>query len=640
MKVLYRISGRVWVIVVFFLLTALLSGTRLLSSYEHPFYDILLRTRPAAVISNEIVLITYSDATLKHLPQWPLPRYFHADLINVLREIGVKAIVFDMGFPEPTLYDEALIESVYEAKNVYFSSAYLIDQRPVESHKPLIGSEPILDNQEDFKPYLKGVGHINTLPEIDGKVRKIPLFIEYDSQFIPHLGLMVAADSLGLDIKRVEFKKRGLVIDGRLVLPVGENTSFLVNYPGAWHNSFKVIDYLQLMQSYLNDKKGREASFDIASLKDKICFVGVTATAGHDYGPTPLEPLSPRMAIHGCVYNSILTRNFISDVPVYGKTLINILLALLVVIVCFKNKPLQSLVAGIILGGLYLALAWFIFARFGLYLDVFLPLAIVAAGWAAITLYNFLEQTRKKDLLEKELDIAQQIQESFLPADIGTVEGLDISYFMKPAKFVAGDLYDVIQLDERRIGVFIGDVSGKGVPASLIMAQTISLFRVFAKQSNDPAKVLSDLNHELSKVLSGRFVTALYLIFDSRENILQAASAGHNPIMSYGTEKNSVQEYLPSSGLPLGVMEDSPYETFQCPTVKGDKFVLYTDGITEARDKKGDEFGETRLKDLLLKDKALSSSQIIESLKSQLFRFTQGMPQFDDITLIVLAVVE
>ncbi len=640
MNVFKTISPRLRVILVLFTLVFVLSQSRFFKSYEFPFYDILFRTRPAQDISDDIVLIVYSDQTLKTLGTWPVDRDHHATLVDVLTEVGVKAIVFDIVFSEPSLYDEVFIESIYKAKNVYFPLVYYIDSGQEENFKPLKSNELAADIREDFKDYLRGKGHINSLLGPNGKVRNIPLFIQGKQGLGPHISLLAACDSLGLDLKNVKFKKHKVIIDDVLSLPVVENASFFINYPGKWVESFRIIDYLQVMRAYASGRKGLKPNIDLSELKDKICFVGVTATAAHDYRANPIESVYHMLGVHASVYNSIISGKFIHDVPVIFKTLINLIVCLLSVFICIKNKPLQSLAISIVFSCLYFSFAWAIFAWLGFYVDVFLPLCLVGVTWASITLYNFLAQTRKKDLMEKELEIAQKIQKSFLPADIGKISGLDVFSFMQPAKFVAGDLYDIVRIDDDKTGIFIGDVSGKGVPASLIMAQTISLFRVFAKQSLDPAKVLSDLNKELAKVLEGRFVTAIYLILDSKNKIFSAASAGHNPIICYNSENDFVEDFLPSSGLPLGVMDIAEYESFSRKTHEGDKFILYTDGITEARDKKGNEFGEERLKNILLKDKACSGSQIMEGVKSELFGFSKGLPQFDDITLIVLAVVK
>jgi len=135
--------------------------------------------------------------------------------------------------------------------------------------------------------------------------------------------------------------------------------------------------------------------------------------------------------------------------------------------------------------------------------------------------------------------------------------------------------------------------------------------------------------------LGGRFVTALYCIIDISNLSLEVSSAGHSPIIFFDSKNNSVDEFLPDSGLPLGVLEDAEYECFMKKMDLQDRLFFYTDGITEARDKKGDEFGTKRLKDLLLTQDA---EGIFDSIKSEIFNFTKGLSQFDDITLILLTI--
>jgi len=630
-----KIPVKAWIISSIYIAIFLISYFRIFSNYESFFYDLRLKLRPAASMSSDVVIIEISDDTINNLGKWPLPRDFHASLVKVLAEQGVKAIVFDILFSEPTLYDDLFTESIKQAKNVYFPLAFHFDRTKTRGQVTLEGKTILSDVLDSFKPYLLGSGHINVYVDKDGKVRKIPPFIKYDNKFIPHLALRVALDCLGLNSKNVEFKKNSLVIDKRINIPLSESGSLLVNYPAKWKDSFTHLSYFQILKSYQDLKKQKTPSIDLSALKEKVCFVGLTATGTSDFGPVPTEEIYPMLGLGPSVFNSLIKNDFIKDVGSKGNTLINILIFSLSLIICFLNQPVRSFLLNIGLGSIYFLLATAIFIFFGIWIDIFLPFVIIALSYIGVTLSKFLSEIRKNELLEKELDIAKTIQKSFLPQDINEFQGIKINSFMQPAKFVAGDLYDVIVLDDKRLGVFIGDVSGKGVPASLIMAQTISLFRVFAKASKSPSEVLSKLNKELLATLGGRFVTALYCIIDISNLSLEVSSAGHSPIIFFDSKNNRVDEFLPDSGLPLGVLEDAEYECFMKKMNLQDRLFFYTDGITEARDKKGDEFGTKRLKDLLLTQ---DGEAIFDSIKSEIFSFTKGLSQFDDITLILLTI--
>jgi len=158
------------------------------------------------------------------------------------------------------------------------------------------------------------------------------------------------------------------------------------------------------------------------------------------------------------LYNSIVENKFIYDLGTPLNTLLNLIVFLFGLLICLKNRPLKSLILSFVFSIVYLSLTLVVFMLFNLVVDLFLPLGIIAINWAGVTLYKFFEQVRKREIMEKELDIAQQIQESFLPPDTGNIPGVNLTCYMKPAKFVAGDLYDFVRLDEGKIGIFIGDV--------------------------------------------------------------------------------------------------------------------------------------------------------------------------------------
>ncbi|MBD3264023.1 MAG: CHASE2 domain-containing protein [Candidatus Omnitrophica bacterium] len=636
MRFLKKIPPKAAVLLFFTLLIFLFSSLRVFNNYELIAYDLFFKLRPGVKASEDIVIIEISDDTIKNLGQWPLPRDFHASLIKVLSEFGAKAVVFDILFSEKTLYDNIFARAIEKGGNVYFPLAFYLGDKynnpvrlPPESKTVLGGIN------ENFKQYLQGFGHINVFIDEDGKIRRAPLFIENKNNFIPHLALRVACDSLGLDVKNIKFRKGEVVIDESLKLPVSSHTSFLVNYPGPWGDAFKHLSYFQILKAFNDYSKGKAGQLDLSQLKGKVCFVGLTATGTSDIKSIPLESAYPLLGLGASIYNSIVTKDFITKSPMFINTLINLGVFLVILFVSLKLSPLRSFFVSVasLLLYFFLSLAAFIFFRY--WIDVFSPVFIIAATYTGSTLYKFVDEARKKEFMEKELDIARQIQKSFLPSEVQTPQGLHIDFFMQAAKFVGGDLYDFFVLDEKKIGIFIGDVSGKGVPASLIMAQTISIFRVFAPNSGDPAEVLTKLNNELCKEIQGRFVTAMYIVLDTETNILQASCAGHSPLIIFDKKKSEVTEFLPDSGFPLGIMAGFEYSCFEKELNKGDRIFLYTDGVTECRDKKGGEFGVKRVKDIILNNRGLSFRNLREIIKNNLFSFSKGLPQFDDTTFIL-----
>ncbi|MBM3245552.1 MAG: CHASE2 domain-containing protein, partial [Candidatus Omnitrophica bacterium] len=389
-------------------------------------YDLRFKLRPPAPVSGEIVIIEISDDTLNNLGKWPLPRDFHASLINVLKEFGVKSIVFDILFSEPTEHDDVFSEAIREAGNVYLPVAFYLPAVSPGRSDPAVESPGLLAGPRDlFVKSAKGTGHINVFVDSDGKVRSVPLFVRFDNKIFPQLALKVANDYLGAGH-----------FDLKAVVP------FQVNYPGLWETSFRHLSYFEVLKSYSGLKKGIKSELDLSLLKNKICFIGLTATGTSDLQPVPLENIYPLVGLQASVLNSILTGKFIRDTGILPNTLINLFLFFACLIICIRFAPLRAFFGALGLAAAYFILALVLFI-FGLWVGLFNPLLILAATYIVITLYRFLAEIRRRELLEKELEIAREIQKSFLPEDVKMPQGLPVFVSFEPARFVAGDLYDI-----------------------------------------------------------------------------------------------------------------------------------------------------------------------------------------------------
>jgi len=254
-----------------------------------------------------------------------------------------------------------------------------------------------------------------------------------------------------------------------------------------------------------------------------------------------------------------------------------------------------------------------------------------------VNLYNFLKEANRRELLEKELSIAKTIQEGFLPAPLEKFEGLELDAQMVTAKHVGGDLYDIFPLGKDKLGILIGDVSGKGVPAALIMAKTISLFRAMADKCSRPAQLLFQLNEEMVKQSNpGIFVTAVYAIYDSRTRNISLASAGHCDILVYKKSTQKIETFAPKDGLPLGLASPVEFSQEEMRLEKGDCIVFYTDGVIEARNLSREEFGSESLTLLILKTPFASAKDLSERIFKALRQHVGKAPQHDDCTIIIL----
>ncbi|WP_292367673.1 PP2C family protein-serine/threonine phosphatase [Methanoregula sp. UBA64] len=254
--------------------------------------------------------------------------------------------------------------------------------------------------------------------------------------------------------------------------------------------------------------------------------------------------------------------------------------------------------------------------------------------------------TLVKDVAKKntELAIAAEIQQSFLPKNIPKVEGFDVAGKSVMAKEVGGDFFDVIpfevvHLGNKRMGILIADVSGKGVPAALFMALSRIIVRVNATWHRDePAQAIYDANNLIAAdATAGMFVTLFYGILDHEKKIISYVNAGHNPPMVYHAADRTISE-LEATGLAMGAIENTPYQAIACPLSKDDVIVLYTDGITEANNEQGEMYGEERLTGLIRSSAGLPATAILDAILADVNRFCGSAPQYDDITLMVIRV--
>ena len=242
-------------------------------------------------------------------------------------------------------------------------------------------------------------------------------------------------------------------------------------------------------------------------------------------------------------------------------------------------------------------------------------------------------EVRQRERIEQELRVAQLIQQQFLPEELPDLAGWQFAAFYGPAREVGGDFYDFIKLPEGQIGIVVGDVTDKGVPAALVMATTHSILRGDAPQFVSPGKVLERANNLLLQDIPPQmFVTCLYGVLDPSTGRLRYANAGHNP--PYVHTRDGVVE-LRATGMPLGAMPDMTYEEKETTLGPGDTVLLHSDGLVEAHDPERKMFGFPRLAELMTG--CPGGPELIQLLLGELDGFTgPDWEQEDDITLVAL----
>jgi phosphoserine phosphatase RsbU/P len=264
------------------------------------------------------------------------------------------------------------------------------------------------------------------------------------------------------------------------------------------------------------------------------------------------------------------------------------------------------------------------------------------AEQSAFALYNAIvySEASEKKRLDHDLEIARDIQRILLPAEAPALAGFEISGLNVPAKQVSGDYFDYIKVDDERLGIAIADVSGKGVPASLIMAICRSVLRSQAGQNPSPADVLARVNRQLyPDIKEDMFISMAYLIVDFVRNQVTLARAGHDAPLLYKRSSQTVVPLKPP-GMVLGIDSGSVFDRLTAdvnvPLERDDCLILYTDGVTEALDSEGYEFGLEHTIQSVRASAGKGASAIITRVIDDVRNFAGSQPQNDDITLIAI----
>ncbi|HEX9652756.1 MAG TPA: SpoIIE family protein phosphatase, partial [bacterium] len=284
------------------------------------------------------------------------------------------------------------------------------------------------------------------------------------------------------------------------------------------------------------------------------------------------------------------------------------------------------------------------------YVFMAMPLMVAAVGYVKRQKFQFsqeltpshIRRISERERMARELEIARNVQMSLLPKQNPLAEGYDIAGVCIPALEVGGDYYDFFQLGDGKIGIAIGDVSGKGMPAAIYMTLTKGILQSYASENNSPRDVLNKLNRQMyTNIERNNFVSMFYAILDMSARKIRFARAGHNPAILAHRENDS-NTFLQPKGLALGLESGNKFYEFleehEVSLKSGDVLTFYTDGFTEASDKRGEEFGEERLEKIITDTKDTSASIIIQDVVRAVKRFVGNHPQHDDMTMVVVKV--
>jgi serine phosphatase RsbU (regulator of sigma subunit) len=272
----------------------------------------------------------------------------------------------------------------------------------------------------------------------------------------------------------------------------------------------------------------------------------------------------------------------------------------------------------------------------GRFTEDHLKVLTTLASVAAIRVENarLTEEQMERERLEREQQVASEIQQRFLPATAPIVAGYELQGISFPCYEIGGDYYDFIQRDDGRLVVALGDVSGKGTAAALLMSSLHAAIHAQADIHNSLAKTIGAVNRYLvESIPANRFVTLFYAELDPKDGALAFLNAGHNPPLI--VHAGGTMEQLAAGGLPLGIMSNADCREGRTQLHYGDVLVIYSDGVSEACNPAGEEFGPTRLYEVVARNMDASAGGIRDRIESALTKFCQGTPAADDITLVI-----
>jgi serine phosphatase RsbU (regulator of sigma subunit) len=340
--------------------------------------------------------------------------------------------------------------------------------------------------------------------------------------------------------------------------------------------------------------------------------------------------------------------NIIEDTPVkpvgLGFHILIILLWGILTGVCCRLYSLKIGALGIVgLSIVYLAVAVILFKINGIWYPIVIPLFFQAplafAGAVGIEYSRLFKEFLVKLRMEEDLTSAHDLQMSMLPATCPEVEGYQLAASSTPAREVGGDFFDFFEIGERKLGLIIGDVTGKSVSGALIMSASRSVFRMLAEEELSVGETMMRANRRLKEdIKSGMFVALLYAVLNAEKGTVGLCSAGQTqPILISAKSAEAVLIETVGDTFPLGILAEANYEETQLELMPGDKVVFYTDGIVEAMNKREEMYGFERLQEVIKSSPAETAETLMNDIIRSVSDFTGDAPQHDDLTIIVVS---
>jgi len=630
------------------------------------------------------VIVAIDEASLRRFGQWPWPRTLVARLFDRIAAAGPAAIGVDILFSEPDrLSPEWIAPSVAEAdprlaerlaRLPRHDSTLAASIRAAPVVLGIAGLEtggvsdtalmtPSLQrNPEALGTLRRYATALRSLPEIDaaarghgllsadteaGVVRRVPMVAIVGATPVLPLSLETLRLASGEALFAVHGGSGGVesVGIGDLSVPTQPDGRVWVHYTP--HDPARFIPAAEVL----------DGGTDAAQLERKLVLVGITGLGLIDYQSTPLGERMPGIEIHAQVLENVFDGALLMR-PRWAPWIeaLAFLVAGLVVVYCVPRFPPGRSTALLVLLVIVLGLGGFAAYRgAGLLLDAAVPGAAIAFLFAAMLVETLADaNAQKKSLQERlqhereaaarlagELDAARRIQVGILPrAELvfPSERRFEIAASMEPAREVGGDLYDFFMLDNARLFFLVGDVSGKGLPASIFMAVSKALCKSAAlRHGQRTEELLREANSEIARENpESLFVTAFAAILDTRTGRLEYCNAGHEPPFVLGPD-GKIARLAGGGGPPLCVLDGFEYSAAEYSMAPRGIVCVVSDGVTEAMNRAGELYGAGRLQRVLQRNgNSASPATTVDAIRADVSRFAENAEVADDLTLLVL----
>ena len=621
-----------------------------LASLRDSVFDAYQKLMPRPRSTMPAVIVAIDERTLDTRGQWPWPRTVMAELIKAIDKARPAAVGVDLLFVEPdrssASADSILAKAIQPGKVVMGIAG--LEYRDRRYPFPPGVAPAKISSMRDL-PLRRFDGHLQSRPEInkaaDGRglissdakqiVRRVPLIARIGGVIVPALSIEMIRVATGTPLLRIT--DHG---GERLTLGLG-NFQIPMQSDGSAYVWFGPHD----PERFISAEDILSGTASPALLENKLVLIGMTGLGLLDYQTTALGERIPGVEIHAQILEQVFDGEYVRR-PTAASWIEAGLLAVAGLVLVFAVPALRPWISASLLVAIIMAViaGGVVAFRFGLLLSFAAP--VIGAGFLYATLLasTLAEADRQRRALREaqarvagELEAARRIQMGLLPAPnelFASEQRFALAAALEPARTVGGDFYDCFMVDERHVFFLVGDVSGKGLAASLFMALSKSLLKSIALRVRDPAQIFTLANLEISRDnRESLFVTAFAGVLDAQTGRLAYCSAGHEPPVAC-QPGGTPERLMDSGGPPLCVIRDFQYSSSSLDLQPGGWLCAVTDGVTEAMNERAELYGSQRLLQVLAALAGATPEAILTAVRDDVRRFAGTAEQSDDVTLV------